>query len=63
MSKETFLKFIKVLKKTSYEQEDAGCAERALIWTTFKDDKEILAAIEDLKVALKDFPYQDKSMN
>jgi len=63
MSKETFLKCINVLKKTSYQQVDAIEVETALIWTKFKEDKEVLAAIEDLKNALKDFPEIDKTMN
>ena len=63
MSKETFLKFIKVLKKVSFQQVDAYNAETYLMRTNFKDDKEAISAISDLKKTLKDFPYQDKTKN
>lgn len=63
MSKETFLKFIKVLKNISYQQLDVDAVKIYLEKTNFKNDKEILAAIEDLKTALKDFPSVDRTKN
>jgi len=63
MSKETFLKFIKVFKKVSFQQGDAYMAETYLMRTKFKDDKDVANALSDLRTSLKDFPEVDKTKN
>jgi len=63
MSKETILKFIKVLKKTSFQQEDGHYAEMVLKKTTFKDDDEVKEALKDYRKSLEQFPYKDRTIN
>ena len=63
MSKETVLKFIKVLKKTSFQQSDGLYTENALNRTKLKDDKEVIEALADYKKSLENFPYEDRTRN
>jgi|GEM_PF-6247338 len=63
MSKETALKFIKVLKKTSFQQADGLNIELTLKRTPLKEDKEIIEALADYKKSLENFPYEDKTFN
>lgn len=63
MSKDTLLKFIKVLKKTSFQQRDAHCAELDVKKTPFKDDAEVKEALKDYKKSLEQFPYEDRTYN
>jgi len=67
MNKETALKFIKVLKKTSFQQMDALSVKHAINnpikKVKYKDEPEIKAAVEDLKKSLEIYPYQDRTHN
>ena len=63
MSEATALKFIKGLKRTSFQQQDGLITELALNRASLGESEKIKSAVADLKESLKDFPYIDTTVN
>ncbi len=57
MSEDTLLKFIDVLKRISYQQQEFCTAKYAIGNTVHKDSPRVKAALEDFEKSVQDLPY------